>query len=669
MANVAEAEAPLLGLTLAGKYTLEEVVGIGAMGAVYRAAHLSLDKPVAVKVLHPSLAQHPSFVERFKREAFSASRLDHPNSLRVLDFGEDVERGLVYLVLDYIEGEDLLAVMQREWPFDDERIVNIISQTLAALSVAHDLGIVHRDLKPENILLLPATDDEGRAIDAVKVCDFGIAKLAMRAVEEGRPFASHLTTEGLIIGTPDYMSPEQARGIDVDGRSDIYSMGCVLYHLLAGRTPFISESPLGIAIQHVSDAPEPPSRFRATHAGLEAVCLKALAKRPDDRFQTAREMRRALRLALGQAASMLPSIVPAPAVAAAASKPTGAGNGPGVAVVGSASSASTPMPTPTVDGESDATLAGPRFSSSTAPTELATVPPPSPATSRRWQRGAALAAVALGIGATMIVMGSRSSGPSAAMLQMPAPAPTATSISPPTEPAPAPGDPSLGADRARPSVPTTSSNARLVPVRPTPVDHNRNRATASAASRRLEDRRADEGSSDVVPPPNSGKTPADNAKAALLPVASLPGTSTNTVAPDNALAAPSPTVSVERAAAPVAPPAVPTVYDVSAAAVSVGAISTTSGISVASVRSAVAHLALTSCYRQALRAQPNNTRMQATLTLSIDITGRVVGASLSRDGNLPNLRSCIETEARGTSVRDVDTGEGSATVTLTFAPQ
>jgi hypothetical protein len=162
----------------------------------------------------------------------------------------------------------------------------------------------------------------------------------------------------------------------------------------------------------------------------------------------------------------------------------------------------------------------------------------------------------------------------------------------------------------------------------------------------------------------------DNAKSAHLPVALLPGTSTSTIPVDNALAAPPPrsTLSLERVA-PVPPPISPTVYDVSSAAVSVGAIATTSGISVASVRSAVAHLALTSCYRQALRAQPNASAMQATLTLSIDITGRVVGASLSRDGNLPNLRSCIEAEARGSSVRDVDTGEGSATVTLTFAPQ
>ena len=169
--------APLIGRTLAHKYTIESVVGTGAMGTIYRARQIALDKTVAVKVLHQSLAQDPSFIERFKIEAFSASRLEHPNSLRVLDFGKDDE--LLYLVMEYVEADNLLTIMQKEWPFEDERVAQITSQVLAALAKAHDVGIVHRDLKPENILVLRGTDDEGNPIDIVKVCDFGITKLAM----------------------------------------------------------------------------------------------------------------------------------------------------------------------------------------------------------------------------------------------------------------------------------------------------------------------------------------------------------------------------------------------------------------------------------------------------------------------------------------------------------
>jgi serine/threonine-protein kinase len=196
--------------------------------------------------------------------------------------------------MEYVEADDLLTIMQREWPFKDARIAQIMSQALAGLAKAHEAGIVHRDIKPENILILRGTDDEGNATDIVKVCDFGIAKMAGPSAPQSRPFAPHLTTEGLVVGTPDYMSPEQARGEGVDGRSDLYSMGVVLYHLLSGRPPFIADTPFGIAIQHVSEPPPPPSRHRAVNPVLESICLRAMNKRPEDRFQTAREMRRAL---------------------------------------------------------------------------------------------------------------------------------------------------------------------------------------------------------------------------------------------------------------------------------------------------------------------------------------------------------------------------------------
>ena len=158
-------EPQLIGRTLAHKYTIESVIGTGSMGTIYRARQIALDKWVAVKILHRELAEDRKFVERFKLEAFLASRLEHPNSLRVLDFGED--ENLLHLVMEYVEADDLLSVMQREWPFDDVRIVQIMSQALAALAKAHEVGIVHRDIKPENILILRGTDDEGNATDIV----------------------------------------------------------------------------------------------------------------------------------------------------------------------------------------------------------------------------------------------------------------------------------------------------------------------------------------------------------------------------------------------------------------------------------------------------------------------------------------------------------------------
>ena len=306
MSNVAH--TLLIGRTLAHKYAIEELIGAGGMGAVYRARQVALDKWVAVKVLHREMASEPKFVARFKREALSASRLDHPNSLRVLDFGED--QGLLYLVMEYVEGEDLLSILERASCLEVERIVSIVSQALAALGVAHDLGIVHRDIKPENILVVPGEDDDGLPSEVIKVCDFGVAKLAPRGAADSDSFSPRLTVDGLAIGTPDYMSPEQARGEAVDGRSDLYSVGVVLYRMLAGRAPFVSDSALGVALQHVTDEPPPPSRYAQVHPGLEAICLRALAKRPADRFQTAREMRRALKGALDEARASSSSVPP-----------------------------------------------------------------------------------------------------------------------------------------------------------------------------------------------------------------------------------------------------------------------------------------------------------------------------------------------------------------------
>jgi serine/threonine-protein kinase len=293
-------DAALIGRTVSGKYRIEKFLGGGAMGAVYNARFAALEKNVALKVMHRSLAADPSFVERFHREAKAASRLDHPNSMRVIDFGEESD-GLLYIAMEYVEGRDLYRVIHEDWPISNADIADIVMQALAAVAVAHEMGVIHRDLKPENLMILRAKDDEERDAYFVKVGDFGIAKLTER---EGDPSpdgsaGQRLTTQGLVVGTPEYMSPEQARGEKLDARSDIYSIGIILYQLLTGRTPFHGDSPLAVVLKHISEPPPPPSvHYAGVHKGLEAVTLRAIAKDRNERFQSARAMRNAIREAI-----------------------------------------------------------------------------------------------------------------------------------------------------------------------------------------------------------------------------------------------------------------------------------------------------------------------------------------------------------------------------------
>jgi len=268
---------------LGDRYDIGQVVGRGGMAEVYEGTDRRLNRRVAIKVLRPDLARDPMFQERFRREAQSAAGLNHPNIVAIYDTGEDVlndgvsQVTIPYIVMEYVDGTTLRQTLQRGPRIMPERSLEICAGILAALDYAHRHGIVHRDIKPANVMLNAHGD--------AKVMDFGIA----RAMSDA---ATSVTTTSAVMGTAQYLSPEQARGELVDARSDIYSTGCLLYELLTGTTPFTGESPVSIAYQHVNELPTPPSQLDPSiSATLDAIVLHALAKQADARYQTAAEMR------------------------------------------------------------------------------------------------------------------------------------------------------------------------------------------------------------------------------------------------------------------------------------------------------------------------------------------------------------------------------------------
>jgi eukaryotic-like serine/threonine-protein kinase len=260
--------------TYMGRYELTHLVARGGMAQVYRAIDLQLDRPVALKVLFPELSVDKTFVERFRREAQAAANLSHPNIVPVFDWGED--DGVYFIVMEYIDGRSLSAVLRDPQKLAPNQIAQIGAGVAAALAFAHRHGVVHRDVKPGNILITP--DGE------VKVTDFGIAR-AVNTEES-------LTQTGAVMGTAAYFSPEQAEGKTVDARSDIYSLGVVLYEMAAGRPPFTGDSPVAVASKHVRDQPELPRVANsACPPALEAVIMKAMAKDPASRYGSAEELR------------------------------------------------------------------------------------------------------------------------------------------------------------------------------------------------------------------------------------------------------------------------------------------------------------------------------------------------------------------------------------------
>ncbi|HJZ88697.1 MAG TPA: protein kinase [Polyangia bacterium] len=275
---------PYLGKILLGQFELLERIGAGAMGTVYRAWQNTMDRPVAVKVLKRDLLRDPAVVKRFYREARAVARLSHPNIITVFLVGES-DDGAPYIVMEMVEGVSLSALLDAEGRLELGRTIRIATQIASALAEAHAAQVVHRDLKPENILCAPRR----RQPDLVKVLDFGIAKVLVA------PGESHLTSSGALFGTPHYLAPEQAAGSDVDHRADLYSLGVILYRMLTGRLPFDGGSGMQVVLaQLYEQPPEPRALAPDIPPEVEQVVLRAMAKDPAARYQSAEELQLAL---------------------------------------------------------------------------------------------------------------------------------------------------------------------------------------------------------------------------------------------------------------------------------------------------------------------------------------------------------------------------------------
>jgi serine/threonine-protein kinase len=271
MANVSD---PLVGKILSERFEILERIGEGGTGVVYKAKQLSVDRTIAIKVLGAHVSTDPSWVKRFHNEARAASRLDHPNTVRLIDFGQTKE-GLLFIAMEFLNGRSLRDEIDRNQRLPPNRVLRIMSQVCASLSEAHHQGIIHRDIKPDNIYLVEMKG----AGDYVKVLDFSVAKL-------DTPDAQ-VTRAGLVFGTPAYMSPEQGRGVQLDARSDIYAVGIVAYEMLTGKPPFDAKIPTEVVMMHLRDKPAPLTNVPAP---LAKLVMKALEKDPARRQQTADEL-------------------------------------------------------------------------------------------------------------------------------------------------------------------------------------------------------------------------------------------------------------------------------------------------------------------------------------------------------------------------------------------
>jgi serine/threonine protein kinase len=380
------------GMVLRGKYEILERVGRGGMASVYRARHRAFGEVRAIKVVGATLADHDDFLRRFHQEAVVARKLHHPHAVRVEDL-DTTDDGRPFIVMEYVEGRNLREVIRQEGALPVPRALRIAQEVASALSAAHAIGIVHRDIKPDNILMTRGPD----GAEVAKVLDFGIAKVKEGAFDTGEGYAP--TQTGVVVGTPQYISPEQAmgkRGDEVDGRSDVYSLGVVLYEMVTGRLPFQSDTAMGMILHHLQTAPTPPHLARpelGLSPALSDVLMKALQKDRDRRFGSADEMLRALQ-AVPRPAGTPPPIPPLPLPARSGEAPT-------------------PQPPPTVaaDIETLPTRAFPRTPGSVTPVPLPTAilpppGPPAPSAARKWPRWRTFVLMAIALFAVLRITDS-----------------------------------------------------------------------------------------------------------------------------------------------------------------------------------------------------------------------------------------------------------------------
>jgi serine/threonine protein kinase len=299
---MARQQDPFIGRDiLNGQFQILQKIGSGGMGSVYKALQPAMNRMVAVKILHPKLANRKDLVSRFRREARAMSHLTHPNTVKVNLYGE-LEDGSLYIVMEFLEGKNLNQTVRAEGPMAIERGLPILIQVCHALEEAHRQGIVHRDLKPENIFL----SQQGGIKDFAKVLDFGLAKVTER---EMRPGSIILTQEGMVFGTPEFMSPEQAQGKSLTASSDIYSLAVILYEVLTGKLPFNAKNAMEFIQLHVTTPPIPINERvpgKTFPPLLWTVLSRALAKKPEDRFGSAAEFAHALQAVLNGATQVPP---------------------------------------------------------------------------------------------------------------------------------------------------------------------------------------------------------------------------------------------------------------------------------------------------------------------------------------------------------------------------